>query len=472
MKPSESIIKPRQPKSKGWTKGPPVPAYVSMGYLVGSTLLLTIYFPPPTNAGDGPNKPNQETTPPAAMDTPPTPDQALDELRRQYPGAFPADPDAIHPLALNTHQRLAGAGHDPAAVAAALRAYTATPAYLRAVADGRSRVDLDGEPAGPVHPAHQDTARARLAYPDLAFSSTRAARRALERGGRVEPPPPSGPKVLEPLVLRARGDIGVKLVVNRRTWGAHAQSLDAQGAKTVSLLFEGGGRLWRAEVPAKTLRAAQQAFQEARAPAVVVTGGAEGDTLRAPGLKVVERGGGSGGSARQRERDPTPAPVGPMKANAEISARIVIDPEDCRTLFLDLDTLGAKSVPCVFDTAGREWRATLNPRSFRKAQAAYREAANPSVVVTGAAVGDTLKAAGVKVVDRAGKEAKPAATTKPRPAPAPVVAATPPPPAPAVKPRAPAPVPVADIPPSPPPAPTDSAPGGRAKLSLKPKPRT
>lgn len=51
---------------------------------------------------------------------------------------------------------------------------------------------------------------------------------------------------------------------------------------------------------------------------------------------------------------------------------------------LDVDTIGKSTVPVLFETLGGKLKANLNPKSFRKAQATYREhEGNVAVVVSG-----------------------------------------------------------------------------------------
>ena len=79
---------------------------------------------------------------------PESPETLLAELSERYPGAFPSDPEAVMPLAINIHKKLVAAGYDRKAVAGALGPYASAPAYLAALAAGKPRVNLDGEPMG------------------------------------------------------------------------------------------------------------------------------------------------------------------------------------------------------------------------------------------------------------------------------------------------------------------------------------
>ena len=76
-----------------------------------------------------------------------------------------------------------------------------------------------------------------------------------------------------------------------------------------------------------------------------------------------------------------------------------LDPDEFRA-FLDVDTTGLKGVPVLIETGGRKLQASLNPKSFRKAQAAFREAGNPAVSISGNLNGNVVDAAGIQVFDK------------------------------------------------------------------------
>ena len=67
---------------------------------------------------------------------------------------------------------------------------------------------------------------------------------------------------------------------------------------------------------------------------------------------------------------------------------------------LDVDSTGLKAVPVLIESGGRKYQASLNPKSFRKAQTAFREAANPVVTISGNLNGAVVEAAGVQVFDK------------------------------------------------------------------------
>ena len=81
-----------------------------------------------------------------------------------------------------------------------------------------------------------------------------------------------------------------------------------------------------------------------------------------------------------------------------------IDPETFRAV-LDLDSVGAKSVAVAISVEGKKYTAQLNPKSFRKAQAAFREAANPVASVSGNLKGNVIESAGIQIFDKGAKTA-------------------------------------------------------------------
>jgi hypothetical protein len=88
--------------------------------------------------------------------------------------------------------------------------------------------------------------------------------------------------------------------------------------------------------------------------------------------------------------------------NAKIA--ITIDAESFRAV-LQLDSLGAKAVPVAVVAGGKKYLASLNAKSFRKAQAAFQEAANPMVSISGNLKGDIVESAGIQVFDKGAKSA-------------------------------------------------------------------
>jgi hypothetical protein len=83
---------------------------------------------------------------------------------------------------------------------------------------------------------------------------------------------------------------------------------------------------------------------------------------------------------------------------------LTIDPEAFRAV-LDVDSAGAKAVLVAVAADGKQYTAQLNPKSFRKAQAAFCEAANPAVSLSGTLKGGVVESAGIQVFDKGAKDA-------------------------------------------------------------------
>jgi len=98
---------------------------------------------------------------------PPPPPRALYRvIMEQWPTAFPAHPEAVRPLAVGIHQLLEKQFPDrsPEQIRRAIAQwrYPRLGAYLRGVARGGPRYDLDGNPCGEVSTSEQENARVRL----------------------------------------------------------------------------------------------------------------------------------------------------------------------------------------------------------------------------------------------------------------------------------------------------------------------
>jgi len=98
---------------------------------------------------------------------PPPPPRALYRiLMEQWPTVFPARPDDVRPLAVGIHEQLEKKYPDrsPEQVRRAIAQwrYPRLGAYLRVVARGGPRYDLDGNPCGEVSASEQENARERL----------------------------------------------------------------------------------------------------------------------------------------------------------------------------------------------------------------------------------------------------------------------------------------------------------------------
>jgi hypothetical protein len=98
---------------------------------------------------------------------PPPPPRALYRIiMEQWPMVFPARPDEVRPLAVGIHEQLEKQFPDRPVEqvrrAIAQWRYPRLGAYLRVVARGGPRFDLDGNPSGEVSASEQENARERL----------------------------------------------------------------------------------------------------------------------------------------------------------------------------------------------------------------------------------------------------------------------------------------------------------------------
>jgi hypothetical protein len=62
-------------------------------------------------------------------------------------------------------------------------------------------------------------------------------------------------------------------------------------------------------------------------------------------------------------------------------------------------------VPVAIAVDGKKYSVHLNPKSFRKAQTAFREAANPVVSISGNLKGSAIESAGIQIFDKGAKAA-------------------------------------------------------------------
>lgn len=132
---------------------------------------------------------------------PPPPPRALYRIiMEQWPTVFPARPDEVRPLAVGIHELLEKRFPDrsPEQVRRAIAQwrYPRLGAYLRVVAHGGPRYDLDGNPCGEVTASEQENARQRL-------KEWRARRKAQAAAAAVSVPLDSGTPDLTPLPLAA-----------------------------------------------------------------------------------------------------------------------------------------------------------------------------------------------------------------------------------------------------------------------------
>lgn len=90
----------------------------------------------------------------------------LEILHARWPKAFPPPGSGtqLHPVAIGIHDQIAAAAPDltPRRIDLALRAWTKRLSYLEAIAKGRPRVNIDGQPVAPISDAERNDARQRL----------------------------------------------------------------------------------------------------------------------------------------------------------------------------------------------------------------------------------------------------------------------------------------------------------------------
>ena len=132
---------------------------------------------------------------------PPPPPRALYRIiMEQWPAAFPARPDEVRPLAVGIHELLEKKFPDrtPDQVRRAIAQwrYPRLGAYLRVVARGGPRYDLDGNPCGEISTSEQENARERL-------KEWRARRKAQATAAAAVAPPDSGTPEPTPLLPTA-----------------------------------------------------------------------------------------------------------------------------------------------------------------------------------------------------------------------------------------------------------------------------
>jgi hypothetical protein len=109
------------------------------------------------------------------------------------------------------------------------------------------------------------------------------------------------------------------------------------------------------------------------------------------------------------ETAPVPPPEKKTVPTFELTAlqakiAFTIDAETFRKV-LDVDSVGAKTVPVSIAVGDKKYAAQLNPKSFRKAQVAFTEAAQPVVTISGNLKGYTVESAGIQVFDKAARAA-------------------------------------------------------------------
>jgi ProP effector len=88
----------------------------------------------------------------------------IGKLAERFPAAFAINPRYRQPLKIGIHYDIAAALSDtvtPREVSDALRMYTSSSRYLKALVAGADRVDLNGMPTGTVTAEHADIAKAQ-----------------------------------------------------------------------------------------------------------------------------------------------------------------------------------------------------------------------------------------------------------------------------------------------------------------------
>lgn len=114
--------------------------------------------------------------------TEPLPRQAdcAQQLRQLWPALFAGAPKPLKlRIQLDIQERAPGTFTKPA-LSAFFRRYTGSTSYLQAVAHGKQRFDLDGQPSGEISDEHRQAARDELAR----RRANQEQRRALEEEQR------------------------------------------------------------------------------------------------------------------------------------------------------------------------------------------------------------------------------------------------------------------------------------------------
>jgi sRNA-binding protein len=261
-----------------------------------------------------------EITPPESAESPQKPAQPkelksiLPELRERFPKAFASDPEAIMPLALGIHRELMSLGYHRKALYKALMIHTDSPTYLAALAAGKPRVNLDGEPVSPVSDEHRQEAAAALADPTARQPQPQPDKPPpVALTGRIEKPPkPKQKKTPMPSSIELKGlQAKIAVTIDAATFRA-ALGVDTMGVKAVPATLAVEGKTYTADLNPKSFRKAQTAFQEAAQPVVSIAGNLKGDVIEAAGIQVFDKG---GKPAQAQARASTPVVV-TVKASA------------------------------------------------------------------------------------------------------------------------------------------------------------
>jgi hypothetical protein len=211
-----------------------------------------------------------------------------------------------------------------------------------------------------------------------------------ELRGRYPQAFPADPQAPAPLAL----GIHKRLAAAGHGGGAMAALLAAYARAPAYLaaLAAGQPRVGLDGEPAGEVTEAQRALARSLLDAL----GAE------PGKRLsISLAGAAGATHPPQSKRPMPQ-IELTAALAKIA--LAIDPEAFRAV-LDVDSAGAKAVLVAVAADGKQYTAQLNPKSFRKAQAAFREAANPAVSLSGTLKGSVVESAGIQVFDKGAKDA-------------------------------------------------------------------
>lgn len=211
------------------------------------------------------------------------PAEILAEFRERFPKAFPAEPDPPVPLAIRVHKQLTSLGYPFMAVRKALALHVGTPAYLKALAAGGVRVNLDGGPAGEVSEEHRELARAQLEAP-----AAKRPKTPLALAGRIDPSKQPQSKTMPQIELTA-ALAKIAFTIDPETFRA-ALDVDSVGAKAVPVAIAVDGKKYAASLNPKSFRKAQAAFREAANPVVSISGNLKGNTVEAAGIQVFDKG--------------------------------------------------------------------------------------------------------------------------------------------------------------------------------------
>ncbi len=265
----------------------------------------------PPASPEQPKKPKKHHKKPKKPEKPEVFNDIMPELRERYPKAFTRDPKAIMPLAIGLHKELARAGYDRKALYKALKYYTNSYAYLGALAAGKPRVNLDGEPVGTVSEEHQQEAAAALAVPGGRKSiAPPDAPQAVALAGQIKHPPQKPQQKTPMPSIDLKGlQAKIAVTIDAATFRA-ALKVDTMGAKSVPVAIAVEGRAYMASLNAKSFRKAQAMFQEAAQPVVSISGNLKGDVIEAAGIQVFDKG-GKAPQADQPAKAPPPEAAAP-----------------------------------------------------------------------------------------------------------------------------------------------------------------